>query len=519
MGGRVLIKIDPEGNHMSENLESPNPDDKGTLRLERRWKRREAVRNSLNCVASATRKTAKICGNKAVVVKDENDHIIDDDRNVINLDEEVGVGPVKGSILPTYNLDSETDTASYHRSSSNINANFGNNNDSDAVDEDYASFLHTYNPDIEIDYASDHIDGSNIDVDFGINNDGEEVNADYASFLATYHPTIETDRASNHWGGGSNNEVHFSNNNDDDEVDTNYKSFLATYHPDIETDCDSNHRGGSNIDINFGNNNGEDEGQGVETDCASNRIVGSNSGVNFGNNNDDDEVDADYGSFFPTNVERNSLLSDQEFHTPELQGDVDEDYALFLKSGCTNDGDFVHTCDKNTTNTPNVEDETNSSDSDLMVLESYQICDDTPFVPSKTYDPSCFVEEVNPSNNKKVVSYGQSQYRKRLFEQLDRPYDQEEYKSLLSRAYKVKQKERHFETRRRVIENYSSKDVTESYLETYPDLGKAIAKEAQKKPRILFLLRGFFFWIENCCHMGSFQPWQDKSCLEMMQKM
>ncbi|RHN77704.1 hypothetical protein MtrunA17_Chr1g0157631 [Medicago truncatula] len=66
---------------MSQNLKSPNPDDKET-RLERRWKRREAMNDSLkhNHVASATKTPAEICENTTILI-DESDHTIDDDTN------------------------------------------------------------------------------------------------------------------------------------------------------------------------------------------------------------------------------------------------------------------------------------------------------------------------------------------------------------------------------------------------------------------------------------------------------
>ncbi|XP_039689447.1 uncharacterized protein [Medicago truncatula] len=131
---------------MSQNLKSPNPDDKET-RLERRWKRREAMNDSLkhNHVASATKTPAEICENTTILI-DESDHTIDDDTNE---DCEILLGECTG-----------------------VN---------DEVEADYKSLLAKYSPVIETDSASNHIDGSDI----------VEVEADYGSLLAKYNPIID----------------------------------------------------------------------------------------------------------------------------------------------------------------------------------------------------------------------------------------------------------------------------------------------------------------------------------------
>ncbi|KAI5394210.1 uncharacterized protein LOC127091002 [Lathyrus oleraceus] len=461
---RALIKINPGDSHVSENLQSPNLDDK-RIRLERRWRRREIMVDSLNRsrVASATTTALKIRGNTDVLI-DKNEHRIDDEA-----DEEWK------TFLATYRS--------------------GEDDDDDEMDEDYGSFLATYNSDIEADCASNHSGGSNIDHD--------EADAEYLSFLATYDPDVENDSAGNQSGGS---------NIDSDEIDADYVSFLATYDPDVENDSAGNHSGGSNVDVNIGNNNVSEEIEegynGFSNQFASDCI---SDGV------DVDEDDRLLRKSF--NVGQNSLVSEQKFDTPEVQCVVDEDYEQFLNSGWVVDGDFVYGCDKNTKNASNVEDESNSSDSDLVVLESYPNCENTPFVSSKAYDSSCFGEEMHPKDNMQTTSFYHSQFRKRLVEYLDRPYDYKEYKSLIIEAYERKEKERHLETRRGVIKSYHAVGFTRSYLDLYPDLAKAIAMESKEKPRVLFLLRGLFFWLENASHEGQFQPWRDESCLEMMRKM
>ncbi|XP_058724632.1 uncharacterized protein LOC131596090 [Vicia villosa] len=497
----ALVKSNPVNSRMRENLQSPNLDDK-RIRSERRWRRREIMVDSLrdSRVASATKKASKISRSTDILV-DKNDH---------------------------------------------------------RRDEDWETFMATYTDD----------------------ND-EEMDEDYRSFWATFNSDIEAGCASN-LGGGSNI--------GSDETDEEFLSFLDTYEPDVENDSVGNQSGGSNVDGKFDNNNVSEEIREGDN-CFSNQFVSDyiSNGV---------EVDEDDQSLRRTfSVGQNSLISEQEFDTPEVQCVVDEDYEQFLNSGtvvdgdfvydcdkntkntsniedennssdsdlivldnpglavdgdfvhdCDKDtkntsniedennssdsdlivldnpglavdGDFVHDCDKDTKNTSNVEDESNSSDSDLIVLESYPNCENTPFVSSKAYDPSYFGEEMHPKDNMQTTSFHHSQFRKRLLEYLDRPYDHEEYKSLLVQAYERKEKERHLETRRGVIKSYHTVGVSKSYLQVHPDLAKAIAMESKEKPRVLFLLRGLFFWLENLSHEGQFQPWRDEACLEIMRKM
>ncbi|KAL5071207.1 hypothetical protein RYX36_022094 [Vicia faba] len=494
----ALVKFNPVDSHLSGNLKSPDPDDK-RIRLERRWRRRETMVDSLkhNRVASASKTDLKICGSTDVLI-DKNDHTLDgetdddwktflatytsDDDDDDDDDDEMNED--YRSFLATYNSEIEYDCASDHSGGSNV----GN----DETDAEYISFLATYDPDVDVENesAGNQSGGSNIGSD--------EMDAEYISFLATYDPNVENDSAGNQSGGS---------NIGNDETDAEYISFLATYDPDVENDFVGNQSGGSNVDINFGNSIVKEE---IEEgyNCFSNQFVSDyvSNGVHV------DEYDRLLRKSFC--VGQNSLVSEQD--TPEVQC-VDEDYERFLNSGWTSvEGDFVYGCDKNTKNTSNMKNESSSSDSDVIVLESYPNCENTPFVSSKAYDSSCFGEEMHPKDNMQVTSFHHSQFRKRLMEYLDRPYDCEEYKSLLAKANERRKKERHLGTRRGAIESYHYGGVTKSYLDSHPDFAKAIATES-KENRILFLLRGFFFWLQNA--EGKFQPWLDELCLEKMRRM
>ncbi|KAE9615278.1 putative EF-Hand 1, calcium-binding protein [Lupinus albus] len=211
---------------------------------------------------------------------------------------------------------------------------------------------------------------------------------------------------------------------------------------------------------------------------------------------------------------RNSQTSDKTFDTPFVQSDYDEDYLLFLNSNPIIDGEqFMG--DRNITN---VEGGSNSSDSDdLVILEPNQIGENTPFVPSKIFDSSCF---ENETNQRQLLACDQSLFRRRLMEYLEKPYNQEEYNGYLKEVHRRRHKGRHFETRQGVVKSYPTYGFNKSYLELYPDLEKAIS-EFKEPRRVLFLLRGFIFWLQNLIydHDGIFQPWRDESCLEILRKM
>ncbi|OIW02456.1 hypothetical protein TanjilG_05049 [Lupinus angustifolius] len=167
-------------------------------------------------------------------------------------------------------------------------------------------------------------------------------------------------------------------------------------------------------------------------------------------------------------VRRNSGASYQAFDTPLVQSDYDEDYLLFLNSNPIIDGD-LYMCDRNIIS---LEGDSNSSDSDdLILLEPNQIGENTPFIPSKMFDSSCFENETNP---RQLPACDQSQFRRRLMEYLEKPYDQEEYDGYLTEVHRQRHKERHFETRQGVVKSYPTYGFNKSYLELYP--GRCIWK-------------------------------------------
>ncbi|XP_007019233.2 PREDICTED: uncharacterized protein LOC18592422 isoform X2 [Theobroma cacao] len=63
---------------------------------------------------------------------------------------------------------------------------------------------------------------------------------------------------------------------------------------------------------------------------------------------------------------------------------------------------------------------------------------------------------------------------------------------------------------------YSTKTDGKSYLDWYKKLKMKIDEFRCDRHKILCLLRGFFFWLENTAHEGSFQPWLDSLYLNAL---
>ncbi|KAL6287779.1 hypothetical protein ACE6H2_012169 [Prunus campanulata] len=94
-----------------------------------------------------------------------------------------------------------------------------------------------------------------------------------------------------------------------------------------------------------------------------------------------------------------------------------------------------------------------------------------------------------------------TQFRKGLMKDLKRPYDEKEYKRLLKQL-----------NRRRSV----SGKLRASYRKQHIVLARKLDAASSDCPRILNLLRGFFYWLKNVAQEGSFCPWKDSSCLKVL---
>ncbi|XP_020221376.1 uncharacterized protein LOC109804039 [Cajanus cajan] len=467
--GSKQVPIDLDDYDVGQNLKGPGSED---YRLERRWKRREL-------------------SNKRLKPYD-----FDSDTR----------SSVKSKRLKPCNFDSAT--RSSVKSCGNVISLTKKNvhMPEDEMDEDYKAFLVNYKPDIDVVSDDSNIDGSNNDINIGRNSDHDDhSDSDYRTFLDNCR---EIKRLQNESRLDTEN---VKGLNQRDETG-NQGSDLVRRQTSAPMKSQQNLEG--------------------KRGSSKKKPREDISGVPRSNDNcysELDDVDEDYQTYLnsccreddemPTeliqkrsSVVQNSQVSDHAYVTPEMLSDVDEDYQQYLNSIRIVDGEVECTPERND------DDDSNSSNSDLIVLEANQIHENTPFVSSKAYDPSWFQTEKNPRDNWQLSGKAHSQFRRRLMNDLQRPYDQEECNRLLHEVRQKRQKERHIETRRGVVKSYHTKGVNKSYLEMYPDLAKALVQFKQPE-RVLFLLRGFIFWLQNLTHEGIFQPWLDQLCLERLRKM
>lgn len=322
----------------------------------------------------------------------------------------------------------------------------------DEMDEDYRLFLETYEPD-DIGYNSDHNDSSD---------------CHYRTFLKGYRKEKERHKTGNQ-GVDSIGKKKVGPMKSQQNLEA--KRGLKRRRPREHVSGVTNSNCHSNMELDVVDEDYQIylNSCSIEDDCYTPReIIGKRS-----------------------SVMRNSPIVDHAFDTPEVLCEVDEDYETFLNSARIVNGELEEcTPERNTSNTDNVDGDSNSSDSDLVLIDPNQIHENTPFVSSKKYDASWFETEINGGDN-----HDNSQFRTRLMNDLQRPYDKEECNRLMLEVRQKRQKERHVETRQGVVKDYHTKGVNKSYLELYPDLEIAISK-FKKPDRVLFLLRGFAFWLQ-----------------------
>ncbi|KAK2659411.1 hypothetical protein Ddye_005944 [Dipteronia dyeriana] len=153
-------------------------------------------------------------------------------------------------------------------------------------------------------------------------------------------------------------------------------------------------------------------------------------------------------------------------------------------------------------------DEASDSDSEIIILNDnpYSNGNCTPFVQSKL----C-VDVEDDGFIGRLPGCKESQFREKLMKILQKPYDHKEFKDLKREASRRRPKKLSRELRG-VTKTCTLKSLGKSYLDEYKDLAKKI-DEVRDRRRVLKLLRGFFFWLQNLSFEdGAFKPWLDASC-------
>lgn len=331
--GRASIETNPVDSLMSEDWRGPYTADKRS-RAERRWKRREVreVVGLQNCSASAS-KTVKSHGNMAVSTE-QIVHIVEDETDE---DYKVYLDACVSDIDCASNINVGSDI--------NINTGYNSDNDDDGEDPDYKMFLENMREESDSYVYSAH-NGlklySKLSNDLTHNRAGNVGNASSDSMRKQTGRPMESQKSidpksrpcnkmpSSVPQNISHNDVEF------DDADEDYQIFLNSCRID-----------GDNLVY-------------INDDLIRKR----------------------------SSARQNSQVSNLAFYTPEEHSEADEDYQLYLNSGGIVDGDMVYMPDKNTTMASEVEGGSNSSDSDLIIIEPDLFCEDTPFVSSKVYDSS-----------------------------------------------------------------------------------------------------------------------------------
>ncbi|KAK7410920.1 hypothetical protein VNO78_02146 [Psophocarpus tetragonolobus] len=125
---------------------------------------------------------------------------------------------------------------------------------------------------------------------------------------------------------------------------------------------------------------------------------------------------------------------------------------------------------------------------------------------------SKIVKHCSQISNKTNAS---TSFKEKLMEELRAPYCEEEYKRLLHDITVRKPVQHHKDLRGR-IKIYEEQYLGKSFLDHNVDLAKKIETARDDHPRVLNLLRGYFYWLKNLSHEEAFTPWTDPSCLDVL---
>ncbi|KAK4276180.1 hypothetical protein QN277_019155 [Acacia crassicarpa] len=206
-----------------------------------------------------------------------------------------------------------------------------------------------------------------------------------------------------------------------------------------------------------------------------------------------------------------SHLAKHKCNTKVLCNSMDENYQLFLKSLRTDGNNLIYMPENGVAVVYGEECDQSSTDSEPMILHPSQHYEDRPSIFSESYRSFCLADERNHKD---------SLYRKGLMEELERPYNQKELDKLLQVASHERLKELHREMRHGVTKDRpkGGDDNKTSYLKMHGGLQNSI-NQVKEPHKVLFLLRGFFYWLQHVPQGGAFRPWLDASCLKMLQKL
>ncbi|KDP32869.1 hypothetical protein JCGZ_12161 [Jatropha curcas] len=447
-----------------------------------------------------------------------NDHVLLENRSV-NAD-------------AAHNIDTLNDgDPEYERIQESISVEVGDRDGRKLLDNDYENFLCNIPSDLEPFLCSD--------VNKSFVNGGVNVNAVHQSLNngdATGDVLLEIDAYTNDAFSDGDPQCETtpdSNNIETDDnkevlVDGAYEEFLSSLPSEPSFDSavrnDNSVSAGVNaVNTSFQNRTSGNELTEESVDDAYNTDNDNSSGSNSKKNNCFNDMD-------PHNIQHDRYRVeniDTVRPKPEAAGAtkhdqkhkmkcdiVDPCYNTFLSS-LKREGKYWVFMPESGGKVVYGEDEESSSDSEVIVMDNDPFADEdySPFVSSKS-KPDDALYEDGKGCIKSSFRNGHSLFRESLLEILRKPYDEKEYEELLGEVYvhrpvKIEKDMRNGRTR------VCLAGRSPSYLDLHKDLHRKILEAGSNKSKILNLLRGFFYWLQNLAHEGQFKPWTDSSCLEV----
>ncbi|KAK7282225.1 hypothetical protein RIF29_10845 [Crotalaria pallida] len=139
---------------------------------------------------------------------------------------------------------------------------------------------------------------------------------------------------------------------------------------------------------------------------------------------------------------------------------------------------------------------------------------DTPQRRRPVHNPVLNAAIFCDDNNDEANSMKDTEYKEKLMKELNKPYCQEEYERLLKDIYVRKPAQGEKVLRGRNI-SYKKDYVSPSYLDHHIDLERKINSARDDHPKVLNLLRGFFYWLTYSPQENSFKPWRVSLCLDV----
>ncbi|XVF36993.1 hypothetical protein REPUB_Repub19eG0106600 [Reevesia pubescens] len=191
---------------------------------------------------------------------------------------------------------------------------------------------------------------------------------------------------------------------------------------------------------------------------------------------------------------------------------IDESCAQFLDSP-DKPGNSMELSHEHDHASIHQKDDGSCSDLEIITLDNIP-CNEgdyTPFVPSK-----CFQSLPGEEGWDGIRTSNQSQFREKVMDLLKIPYDRQEFEKLWQEVTHRKPVQGVKELRHGRMKQYPTKTNGKSYLDWYQELRMKVDEFRHDRCKILYLLRGFFFWLENTAHEGAFQPWLDSLYLNAL---